>query len=170
MWGTSAAPGGRTCWPGERGYDPQMVDKSRHTIGIAAPAADVMAVIADFESYPEWAASVKSIEVLEEYEDGYASRVHFVIDAGVVKDEYTLDYEWAEDGSWVSWSLVDSKVMKSQEGSYELGESGGQTEVTYTLQLETNMPVLGVLRRRGEKMIMDIALKELKKRVEGAPA
>ncbi len=143
-----------------------MAEKSRQSITIEAPADAVMAVIADFPSYPGWAASVKKVDVLEEYEDGYASQVRFVIDAGVVKDDYTLAYEWAEDGSWVSWTLVESKMMKSQDGSYELAESGGWTEVTYTLGVETNTPMLGLLRRKGERMIMDIALKELKKRVE----
>jgi len=143
-----------------------MAEKSTQSTTIVAPPGDVMAVIADFRSYPAWAASVQSVEILEEYEDGYPSQVKFLIDAGPIKDEYTLAYEWAEDDSWVSWSLVESAVMKSQYGSYELAEVAGGTEVTYTLQVETTMPMLGLLRRRGEKMIMDIALKELKKRVE----
>lgn len=144
-----------------------MAEKSTQSIVIAAPPADVMAVIADFGSYPKWAASVKSAKIVESYDDGYPSRVRFVVDAGPIKDEYTLAYEWAEDDSWVSWSLVESAVMKSQYGSYELAEVDGGTEVTYTLEVETAMPMLGLLRRKGEKMIMDIALKELKKRVEG---
>ncbi len=143
-----------------------MAEKSTQSIVIAAAPADVMAVIADFRSYPQWAASVKSVDVVEEYDDGYASQVTFQVDAGPIKDEYTLAYEWAEDDSWVSWSLLESAVMKSQDGSYELSEVDGGTEVTYTLQVETTMPMLGLLRRKGEKMIMDIALKELKKRVE----
>lgn len=139
---------------------------STQSITIAAPAKDIMAVIADFASYPVWAASVKNADVVEEYADGAARRVHFVMDAGVVKDEYTLAYDWSPDDSRVSWSLVESKVMKSQEGCYDLAESDGTTKVTYTLDVQTSMPMLGLLRRKGEKMIMDIALKELKKRVE----
>jgi len=143
-----------------------MAEKSQQSITINAPADAVMGVIADFSAYPEWAAAVKKVDILEEYDDGYASQVRFVVDAGVVKDDYTLAYEWAEDGSWVSWTLVASKMMKSQDGSYELAGSGDQTQVTYTLGVETAMPMLGLLRRRSERMIMDIALKELKKRVE----
>jgi len=143
-----------------------MAEKSTQSITIAAPPADVMAVIADFNSYPKWASSVQSVEIVEEFDDGYASEVKFVVDAGPIKDEYTLEYEWAEDDSWVSWSLLRSAVMKSQYGSYELTEVDGGTAVTYTLEVETTMPMLGLLRRKGEKMIMDIALKELKKRVE----
>jgi hypothetical protein len=63
--------------------------------------------------------------------------------------------------------VAPSQVQKRQEGSYELTEDDGGTTVTYTLSVETGMPMLGMLRRKGEKMIMDTALKELKKRVEG---
>ncbi len=139
---------------------------SQQSIMVAAPAAQVMAVIADFAAYPQWAASVRSAEVLATHPDGRAREVRFVLDAGVIKDAYTLAYEWAPDGSRVSWSLVQSQVMRSQQGSYALVEEAGATQVTYTLQVETSIPMLGLLRRRGEKMIMDIALNELKKRTE----
>jgi len=131
-----------------------------------APADRVMAVIADFASYPEWAASVKSAEVVQKRPDGRAGQVRFVLDAGMVKDKYVLAYDWAPDGRRVGWSLVESTVMKSQEGFYDLAESAGTTRVTYTLEVQTSMPMLGLLRRKGEKMIMNTALTELKKRVE----
>ncbi len=133
---------------------------------MAASAAHIMAVIADFPSYPQWAGSVKQADVVETYSDGTVRQVRFRIDAGIVKDDYTLAYQWSPDGSGVSWSLLESKVMRSQEGGYDLVEQDGMTQVTYTLAVETSVPMLGLLRRRGEKMIMDIALKELKKRVE----
>jgi hypothetical protein len=38
--------------------------------------------------------------------------------------------------------------------------------VTYTLAVELTIPMLGMFKRKAEKMIMDTALKELKKQVE----
>lgn len=67
-----------------------MADQSTQSITIAAPAAAVMAVIADFARYPVWATSVKSAEVLKTFADGRAKRVAFAIDAGMAKDEYEL--------------------------------------------------------------------------------
>jgi hypothetical protein len=58
--------------------------------------------------------------------------------------------------------------MRSQEGSYELAETGGSTEVTYRLAVDLKVPMLGMFKRKAEKMIMDTALKGLKKRVESA--
>ncbi len=142
-----------------------MANETTSSIVIDADAARVMAVIADFESYPTWAKGVKSAEVLTEYDDGRAGEVAFVLDAAPIKDEYTLTYDW-DDDTQVSWSLVEAKMLKAMEGAYILHEQGGGTEVTYQLAVELTIPMIGMLRRKGEKVIIDTALKGLKKRVE----
>ena len=144
-----------------------MADQSTQSITVAAPPADVMAVIADFPSYPEWVAAAKQVDVLETGPDGRARRVHFVLDAGAVKDDYVLDYSWDGDRR-VSWQLVQGQMQKRQEGSYTLTESvPGRTEVTYAITIDLSIPMLGMIKRKAEKVILDTALKELKKRVEG---
>ena len=143
-----------------------MAEQSTQSIVIDAPAADVMAVIADFPAYPQWVAAAKKVEVLEEGDDGRARQVNFVIDAGPVKDDYVLDYTWDGDRK-VSWTLVKGQMMKRQEGSYVLDEKDGSTEVTYTITIDLSIPMLGMIKRKAEKVILDTALKELKKRVEG---
>jgi ribosome-associated toxin RatA of RatAB toxin-antitoxin module len=142
-----------------------MADESTQSITIAAPADAVMAVIADFAQYPVWAASVKKVDVLETYPDGRGKRVAFAIDAAMARDEYELSYEWTGDQR-VDWTLTSSTMQRSQRGSYALSESGEGTDVTYSLLVELKMPMLGLLKRKLEKVVMDTALKELKKRVE----
>jgi len=145
-------------------------DSSQQSITIDAPLAQVAAVITDFAAYPEWVGAVKTVEVIEEFDDGYASQVRFVLDAGIVKDDYVLEYGYAEDLSRIEWNLVQGQqgqTQKSQRGSYDLEDNGdGTTTVTYTLAVELNIPMLGMFKRKAEKVIMDTALKELKKRVE----
>ncbi len=144
-----------------------MADQSTQSITVAAPPADVMAVIADFPSYPEWVAAAKQVDVLETGPDGRARWVHFVLDAGAVKDDYVLQYTWDGDRR-VSWQLVQGQMQKRQEGSYTLAETApGSTEVTYTIAIDLSIPMLGMIKRKAEKVILDTALKELKKRVEG---
>ena len=53
-----------------------------------------MAVIADFDAYPEWVDSMKSAEVLTTAPDGRAETVRMVLDHALVKDEYMLAYDW----------------------------------------------------------------------------
>ncbi len=143
-----------------------MAEQSTQSIVVSAPPNDVMAVIADFEAYPQWVQAAKTVEVLETGPDGRARRVRFVIDATVLTDDYVLDYTWDGDRQ-VSWTLVSSRIMKRQDGSYTLRETGGGTEVTYRLTVDMAIPMIGMLKRRAEKVILDTALKELKKRVEG---
>jgi ribosome-associated toxin RatA of RatAB toxin-antitoxin module len=145
-----------------------MVESSTRSIVIDASAARVAEVICDFARYPEWTGALRDAEVLEEYEDGYARTVRFVLEAGPLRDEYTLAYEYAEDLSLIEWRLVaPSTMQKAQTGSYELVDNGDSTcTVTYTLEVEPALPLLGMFRRKAEKVIMDTALTELKRRVE----
>jgi ribosome-associated toxin RatA of RatAB toxin-antitoxin module len=145
-----------------------MPDSSTQSITIAAEPPAVAAVVTDFDAYPTWVNGVKIVEVLSTDDDGRAHEVRFVVDAGVVKDDYTLRYSYAPDLCRIEWDLVRGDIQRMQHGSYDLvGNGDGTTTVTYTLAVELNMPMLGMLRRKAEKMIMDTALKGLKKRVEG---
>ena len=143
-----------------------MADESTQSITVDAPAEAVMAVIADFAAYPEWANAVKSAEVLSTDAAERGEQVAFTLDAGPFKDEYTLGYDWAADGLSVSWNLVKGQMQRSQKGSYVLRPQGDRTEVVYTLSVQLAVPMIGLFRRKAEKMIMDTALKELKRRVE----
>ena len=148
-----------------------MADRTESSIDIAAKPGEVLDVIADFESYPAWATEVKKVEVLTEEGDGWADRVQFTLDAGAIKDTYVLDYEWdvRKNGTGVvSWQLVEASVLKAMNGSYTLAAKGrDETTVTYRLAVDVKIPMLGMLKRKAEKVIIDTALKELKKRVEG---
>lgn len=143
-----------------------MAEQTTSSIVVNAAPADIMAVIAGFDAYPEWAQGVKTAEVVEEGSNGRAKQVYFELDASPIKDQYTLEYDWDGDRS-VRWWLVEGKMLKGMDGTYELDEQGdGTTEVTYRLAVEISIPMIGMLKRKAEKVIIDTALKGLKKRVE----
>ncbi|RYB95522.1 SRPBCC family protein [Nocardioides oleivorans] len=143
-----------------------MADQTSASITIDAPPADVMAVIADFESYPEWAKGMKQVEVTAPGSGGRAEQVYFALDVSPIKDEYTLAYDWDGDRE-VTWTLVEGNMLKALDGAYTLVDQGdGTTEVTYRLALDVSIPLIGMLKRKGEKILIDTALKGLKKRVE----
>lgn len=145
-----------------------MADSSTQSLTMNADPVAIMGVIADFEAYPEWTGAVKTVEVTRAGEDGRAKRVRFGLDAGLIKDAYELEYTWAGNGMSVTWELVIGQMQKAQHGSYTLRRVPGATEVTYSLTVQLNVPLVGPLRRKAERTIMDIALKELRKRVEKA--
>ncbi|GAB3891437.1 SRPBCC family protein [Microbispora bryophytorum subsp. camponoti] len=148
-------------------YGWRMADRTSSSITIGAGRSTIMAVVADFPAYPEWAGQVKKAEVLETDADGRASRVRFVLDAGVISDEYVLGYDWDDDAG-VSWRMAEAgKMVSGLTGSYRLTDNGGGTEVTYDLAVDLKVPMIGMIKRKAEKVIVDTALKGLKRRVEG---
>jgi len=145
-----------------------MADRTESSITVEAAPADVMAVIADFAAYPEWTGAVKEVEVRSTGPDGRPAEVWFRLDAGAIKDSYTLAYTWQGDRE-VRWGLVEAEqIVKAMDGAYLLEAAGpSATTVTYQLAVDVKIPMLGMIKRKAEKVIIDTALKELKKRVEG---
>ena len=119
-----------------------MAEKTKRSITIAAPADRVMAAVIPSADTP--------------------------LDAGIVKDTYVLRYTWAPDGRSVSWELESGEIQKAQSGSYVLSDAAdGGTTVDYELTVDLTIPMIGLFKRKAEKVITDTALKELKKQVEG---
>lgn len=144
-----------------------MADKTEQTIYIDADPAEVMAAIADLESYPDWINEYKQVEVLETDDDGYAKKACMLMDATIFRDTLIMNYEWPADRNSLSWTLESSSLLKSLEGSYILAPKGSGTDVTYQLAVDLAVPMIGMLKRKAERRIIDGALKDLKKRVEG---
>jgi ribosome-associated toxin RatA of RatAB toxin-antitoxin module len=141
-----------------------VADQASSSITIDADAEAVLAVIRDVESYPQWTNGISKAVVVDAGAHGPA-KVSFSMNQSGLSDEYTLVYDWQADG--VAWTLSEpSKLQKSQKGSYQLAPSGSGTLVTYLLTMDIKVPMIGLMKRKAEKMIIDSALKELKKRVE----
>jgi len=144
-----------------------MADETSGSIDIDADPATIMNVIADLTVYPDWSDGVKNVEVLTEYEDGRPGDARFAVESGPIKDSYVLAYEWNGDES-VSWQLTEGGVLTAMDGSYTLTDNGdGSTHVDYRLMVGLSIPMIGMIRRKAEKVIVDTALKGLKARVEG---
>jgi hypothetical protein len=143
-----------------------MADRTSSSITVAASRPTVMGVIADFGAYPDWATGVRSAGILEAGPDGRALRVRFGLDAAMIRDSYVLSYTWDADSA-VRWELSEAGSMVTEmSGAYLLADEGAGTRVSYELSVGTRVPMLGMLKRRAEKTIVDTALKGLKSRAE----
>ena len=147
-----------------------MTDHTESSIDITAPPNRIMAVIADLAAYPQWSDGITSVQVLQEGADGPAV-ARFTLDSGIVRDTYELAYTWDGDRQ-VSWQLIEAEsLLKALDGSYTLTPKGdGTTSVRYQLQVDVKIPMIGMMKRKAEKVIIDTALKGLKKRVEATAA
>jgi ribosome-associated toxin RatA of RatAB toxin-antitoxin module len=144
------------------------MDRSTSSIVIGAPAGDIMDAIADVAAYPQWAPGVTDVEVLEAFTKGRPRRVRFVLAQAGFRDEHVYIYTW-DDDEQVSWHLEQPAGMVQRlEGVYQLQRNPDDgTEVTYSLAVDVSIPILGMLRRRAEKVIIDSALQGLRRRVTG---
>ena len=148
-----------------------MADQTESSIVINASPAAIMDVIADLPAYPEWSDGIKEVTVLALYEDdNRPADARFNLSSGAIKDIYELEYDWDGD-TRVSWTLTKGDMLTAMDGVYELlGNGDGSTTVNYKLAVDVKIPMIGMIKRKAEKVIVDTALKGLKKRVESLPA
>ena len=144
-----------------------MADQTESSIVINASPSIIMDVIADLPSYPEWSDGINEVKVLSLFEeDDRPADAHFSLVSGAIKDDYELEYDWDGDTK-VSWTLTKGDMLTAMDGVYELTDNGdGSTTVNYTLSVDVKIPMIGMIKRKAERVIVDTALKGLKKRVE----
>ncbi len=145
-----------------------MPDRTEGSIVIGAEQSRIMAEIADFESYTKWSKEITRAEILERDDKMRGTRVAYTVEAPVVgKTDYTLAYAYRTKNAGVSWEWVEGRgAIRGLSGEYVLDPVEEGTRVVYRMTMELAIPLPGFLKRQGEKRVIDVALKGLKKRVE----
>jgi uncharacterized membrane protein len=143
-----------------------MSSVSTSTINITASADEVRAVLFDIASYPSWSTSFKSVTVLESDGQGRPTQVSMSVDAGALKDKPTLNYDWSAYPDRLDFSLEDADLLTQMSGGYIVKDNGDETEVTFELTVALSMPVPDIMRTKAEKSTIDLALKQLKEKLE----
>ena len=144
-----------------------MTNLSKSLISIDAPIADVQKALFDLDKYPEWSAQIKSAEALARDDQGRITKVKMSIDAGMMKDRPTLDYDWSQAPNKLSFSLDEADLLTSMDGTYTITSiDEDTTEVTYELGVTLSMPVPAMMRQKAEKATIDAALAQLKSHLE----
>ena len=144
-----------------------MSEYSTGTVIVDAPLADVAAQLTDIAGYPQWLSSIKKVEVTESDDQGRAIKANVSVDAGVMKDRATLEYDWSAAPVEISFSLDEADLMTAMDGKYLLkAVDSDTTEVTYQLGVQLSMPVPRMMIAKTEKATIDSALAELKSHFE----
>ena len=145
-----------------------MSDISENSITIEAPIGEVVEVLTDLATYPTWSTAIKSVEVQDKDASGRASKAKMSIDAGVMKDRVVLDYDWSKSPSEISFSLDEADLLTEMSGTYEITDNGDDTTtVKYQLTVALSMPVPAMMRQKAERATIDLALSQLKTKLEG---
>ena len=143
-----------------------MSEKSSSTIVIDAPLADVQAALFDIATYPEWLTSIKKADVLESDDQGRALKAKLSIDAGMMKDRVTLDYDWSAAPASLSFTMDEADLLTHMDGTYFIKAlDEDSTQVTYELTVAVSLPVPAMMITKAQQQTIDAALKELAARV-----
>jgi uncharacterized membrane protein len=144
-----------------------MSDISENSITIEAPIGEVVAVLTDLATYPSWSTAIKSVEVLDKDSSGRTTKAKMSIDAGVMKDRVVLDYDWSKSPTEITFELDDADLLTQMSGAYKLSDDGDETTVVYQLTVALSMPVPAMMRQKAERATIDLALSQLKAKLEG---
>jgi uncharacterized membrane protein len=144
-----------------------MANFSKSVITIEAPIEQVQKTLFELDKYPEWSTQIKSSEALDRDDQGRITKVKMSIDAGMMKDRLTLDYDWSQAPSKLSFSLEDADLLTGMDGIYTITSvDEDTTEVTYELEVSLSMPIPAMMRQKAEKATIDAALAQLKSHLE----
>jgi ribosome-associated toxin RatA of RatAB toxin-antitoxin module len=125
----------------------------------------VLAILRDVDSYPSWFPGTVAAEVTEADADGLPLKARLVNDVKVAKDEFEVEYTNTDTS--LSWHLVaPSKAQKEQTGSWELTESGGGTQATFNLTIDSALPVPGFMQKKVLGDTLKSGVKALKAHAE----
>ncbi len=138
------------------------VTDSREVV-IEATPDEIMDVLFDLESLPEWSSAHREVEVLERDDRGHPSKTRQVVKVVGISDEQVLAYSVHDDG--VSWTLESAKQQRGQHARYTLTPDGDSTRVRFELMVDPIVPLPGFLIKKGAKGLMETATDGLRKRV-----
>jgi ribosome-associated toxin RatA of RatAB toxin-antitoxin module len=143
-----------------------MAEHAEGSTEVFATPAEVMAVVAGFEAYPEWVAGLEEVEILARDRRGRGTRVAFRLRTPLGEQAYTLAYRFQPRDAGMSWTYVEG-TLEDLSGAYTLEPAAdGATRVTYRLEVDLGMPMPGLVKRQAARQIVRSALSDLKRRVE----
>jgi len=143
-----------------------MAEHAEGAAEVHATPAEVMAVVADFDAYPDWVPNLEQVEVLARDRRGRGTRVAFRLGTPWGEQAYTLAYRYQPRDAGMSWTYVEG-TLDDLAGSYALEPAGdGATRVTYRLEVALGVPIPGFLLRQAARQVVRSALGDLKRRVE----
>ena len=139
--------------------------RAEHSMVIEAPPQACFEAITDYDSFPDWQAAVKDVEVLSRDAEGRGRDVRFAIDAKVKTVHYTLAYSY-EPPHLITWDFVEGDV-KDVDGEYVFEDQrDGTTLATYSLAIDPGVWLPGPVSKVLTEQVMKRSVEDLKRRVE----
>ncbi|WP_144207469.1 SRPBCC family protein [Mycobacterium tilburgii] len=135
------------------------------TVEVDADAGAVMAIVADFERYPEWSDGVTGCWVLARYDDGRPSQLR--LDAAYQGFEGVyVQAVYYPGPNQIQTVMQQGKLFKKQEQLFSVVELGASSLLTVDIDVEPSMPVPAPLVKQMLNNVLDHLADNLKQRAE----
>jgi ribosome-associated toxin RatA of RatAB toxin-antitoxin module len=135
------------------------------TVEVDADAAAIMAIVADFERYPEWSEGVKGCWVLARYDDGRPSQLR--LDAVYQGFEGTyIQAVYYPAPNQIQTVMQQGELFKKQDQLFSVVEMGTASLLTVDVDVETSMPIPAPMVKSLLGNVLEHLAENLKKRAE----
>ena len=135
------------------------------TVEVVAAADSILAIIADFESYPQWNKEIKGLWVLSRYDDGRPSQLR--LDAAYEAIEDTLiQAVYYPNPNQIQTVLQQGNLFKKQEQLFSVVETGATSLLTVDMDVEPSMPIPAPMVKTLVGNVLDYLAENLKQRAE----
>jgi ribosome-associated toxin RatA of RatAB toxin-antitoxin module len=135
------------------------------TVEVAADAASIMRIVADFESYPQWNSEIKGLWVLARYDDGRPSQLR--LDANYQGMQATfIQAVYYPGDNQIQTVLQQGDLFTKQEQLFSVVETGASSLLTVDMDVETSMPIPAPMVKQLAGNVLDHLADNLKRRAE----
>ena len=93
------------------------------TVEVAANAETILAIVADFESYPEWNDGVQGLWVLARYDDGRPSQLRLDAKYEAIEDSL-IQAVYYPSPTQIQTVLQQGNLFKKQEQLFSVVDTG----------------------------------------------
>ena len=136
------------------------------TVEVDAQAPAIMAIVADFEAYPQWHSEMKGVWVLARYDDGRPSQLRLDADLNGFAATY-IQAVYYPSANQIQTVMQQGDLFSKQEQLFSVVEMGPKTLLTVDMDVETTMPVLAMMVKKMAGDALDNLADRLKERAEG---
>lgn len=136
------------------------------TVEVNADAAAILAIVADFEAYPQWNDEVKGVYILARYHDGRPSQLR--IDTEIQGQSGTFIHAVYYPGpGQIQTVMQQGELFSKQHQLFSVVEMGPSSLLTVDLDVDTAIPgVPAVMVKKIVNDALDHLAGNLKARAE----
>ncbi|GAS99769.1 cyclase/dehydrase superfamily protein [Mycolicibacterium canariasense] len=133
---------------------------------VTASAAAIMAIVADFEAYPQWNEEITGLWILARYEDGRPSQLR--LDTKVQgMDSTFIQAVYYPGENQIQTVLQQGDIFSKQEQLFSVVEMGATSLLTVDMDVEVSMPgVPSMMVKKIANDALEHLAGNLKKRAE----